>query len=70
MHDLAERRLQTVRDHMALEITCDWDAVIATFEHPRYEMATGAVFDAPALSWRAPDRTPLPAQVGSSRGPR
>ena len=42
MEDLAERRLQTVRDHMALEIVSDWDAVIATFEHPRYEMATGA----------------------------
>ncbi len=44
--DLAERRLQRVRDHMALEIEYDWDAVIATFDgHPRYEMATGQVFD-------------------------
>ena len=48
MTDLAQRRLQTVRDHMALEVTHDWDAVIATFEHPRYEMASGAVFDGEA----------------------
>lgn len=44
--DLAERRIQLVRDHMALEMEYDWDAVIATFDgHPRYEMATGQVFD-------------------------
>ncbi|TNE33096.1 MAG: nuclear transport factor 2 family protein [Alphaproteobacteria bacterium] len=46
MSDLAERRIQNVRDHMALEMEYDWDAVIATFDgHPRYEMATGQVFD-------------------------
>jgi len=47
MTDLAGRRLQTVRDHMALEIPHDWDAVIATFDgHPRYELyGTGTVFD-------------------------
>ena len=39
-------RLKTVRDHMALECDHDWDAVIRTFEHPRYEMhASGAVYD-------------------------
>lgn len=44
--DLAERRLNIVRKHMALECECDWDAVIATFEHPRYELyGSGAVFD-------------------------
>lgn len=43
---LQDRRLKTVRDHMALECTQDWDAVIATFQHPRYEMhGTGAVHD-------------------------
>ncbi len=43
---LTAARLQTVRDHMALECEHDWDGVISTFEHPRYEMmATGAVFD-------------------------
>ena len=46
MADLKERRLKTVRDHMALEVTHDWDAVIETFEHPRYELyGSGAVFD-------------------------
>ena len=46
MNEIAERRLKTVRDHMALECVRDWDAVIATFEHPRYEMyGSGTVFD-------------------------
>jgi hypothetical protein len=46
MSDLAERRLQTVRDHMRLECELDWDAVIATFEHPRYEIyGPGTVID-------------------------
>lgn len=65
MNDLAERRLQTVRDHMALEVTHDWDAVIATFEHPRYEMhGNGAVFDGEAAVRRyfALSRTPFPDQ--------
>jgi ketosteroid isomerase-like protein len=63
--DLAERRIQTVRDHMALEVTHDWDAVIATFEHPRYEMyGSGAVFDGEAAvrSYFAASRTPFPDQ--------
>lgn len=65
MTDLAERRLQTVRDHMALEVTHDWDAVIATFEHPRYEMhGNGAVFDGEAAVRRYFElsRTPFPDQ--------
>ena len=45
MSDLEQRRLQTVRDHMALEIIHEWDAVIDTFEHPRYELyGSGTVF--------------------------
>ena len=65
MTDLAERRLQTVRDHMALEITHDWDAVIATFEHPRYEMSSGAVFDGEEAvrGYFAASRTPFPDQA-------
>ena len=63
--DLAARRLQTVRDHMALEVTHDWDGVIATFDHPRYELiATGEVFDGPeevAGYYRA-SRTAFPDQ--------
>lgn len=65
MTDLAERRLQTVRDHMALEITHDWDGVIATFEHPRYELyGTGVVFDGEEAVRRYFDasRTPFPDQ--------
>jgi hypothetical protein len=46
MDDLAARRIRTVRDHMALECEHDWDAVITTFEHPRYEMyGSGTVYD-------------------------
>lgn len=62
---LAERRLQVVRDHMALETVHDWDAVIATFDHPRYEMyGSGAVFDGEAAvrSYFAASRTPFPDQ--------
>lgn len=44
--ELRQARLKTVRDHMALECTQDWDGVINTFEHPRYEMyGNGAVYD-------------------------
>jgi ketosteroid isomerase-like protein len=63
--DLAERRLAVVRDHMALECVHDWDAVIATFEHPRYEMhGGGAVFDGETAvrGYFAASRTPFPDQ--------
>jgi ketosteroid isomerase-like protein len=66
MTDLAERRLKTVRDHMALECDRDWDAVIATFEHPRYEMyGAGRVFDGEAQvrAYFAASRTPFPDQA-------
>jgi ketosteroid isomerase-like protein len=44
--DLARRRLAVVRQHMEAENRKDFDAVIATFAHPRYElMPTGRVFD-------------------------
>jgi hypothetical protein len=65
MHALAERRLQAVRDHMALEVTHDWDGVIATFEHPRYELLGGGqVFDGETAVRRyfAASRTPFPDQ--------
>ncbi len=64
MSDLAARRIQVVRDHMALEVVHDWDAVIATFEHPRYEMATGGVFDGEAAvrGYFTASRTPFPDQ--------
>lgn len=66
MADLAERRLKTVLDHMALECVCDWDAVIATFEHPRYEMyGSGQVFDGEVAvrGYFAASRTPFPDQA-------
>ena len=46
---LRARREATVRTHMEREIVHDWDAVIATFAHPRYELiATGVVHDGEA----------------------
>jgi SnoaL-like domain len=66
MTDLATARLQTVRDHMALECVGDWDAVIATFEHPRYELyGTGRVFDGEAevRGYFRASRTPFPDQA-------
>jgi ketosteroid isomerase-like protein len=65
MSDLAERRIQVVRDHMALECVQDWDAVIATFEHPRYELyGSGTVFDGEEAvrGYFAASRTPFPDQ--------
>jgi predicted ester cyclase len=65
MEVLTQARIQTVRDHMALECACDWDAVIATFAHPRYEMyGSGVVFDGEAAvrGYFAASRTPFPDQ--------
>ncbi len=47
--DLLARRERTVRTHMQAEIVHDWDTVIGTFSHPRYELiATGVVHDGEA----------------------
>ena len=44
--DLRERRLAVVRDHMETENRHDFDATMATFDHPRYEIIpTGDIFD-------------------------
>src|SRR4051812_50206624 len=44
--DLRARREAVVREHMESENLHDYDATIATFGHPRYELvATGDVFD-------------------------
>jgi ketosteroid isomerase-like protein len=51
---------------MALECARDWDAVIATFEHPRYEMyGNGAVFDGEQAvrGYFAASRVPFPDQA-------
>lgn len=43
---LRERREALVREHMESENRHDFDATLATFEHPRYELiATGDVYD-------------------------
>ena len=66
MGDLDAARIEVVRRHMALEITHDWDGVIATFEHPRYELlGPGTVFDGEAAvrSYFAASREPFPDQA-------
>jgi steroid delta-isomerase-like uncharacterized protein len=46
VNDLDEQRIAVVREHMASEITHDWEATLATFDHPRYELfGGGQVFD-------------------------
>lgn len=65
MDDLSQRRIAIVRKHMALEIEHDWDGVIATFGHPRYELlGPGVVFDGEAAVRRYFElsRTPFPDQ--------
>jgi len=60
---LQAARIKTVRDHMALECTQEWDAVIDTFEHPRYEMhGSGVVFDGEeeVRGYFRSSRTPFP----------
>ena len=62
---LQDRRIATVRRHMALEVTHDWDGVIATFAHPRYELlGPGTVFDGEAAVRRyfTLSRVPFPDQ--------
>jgi predicted ester cyclase len=46
MTTLAEQRIAVVREHMASENRRDFEATLATFEHPRYELfGAGQVFD-------------------------
>jgi limonene-1,2-epoxide hydrolase len=66
MTDLTARRIQTARDHMAMEVVHDWDGVIATFAHPRYELlGPGTVFDGEEAvrGYFAASRTPFPDQA-------
>jgi steroid delta-isomerase-like uncharacterized protein len=45
-NDLQETRLAVVREHMDSENRLDFDATLATFAHPRYELiGSGQVFD-------------------------
>lgn len=62
---LRERREALVREHMESENRHDFDATLATFEHPRYELiATGDVYDGEAevLAYFAESRTAFPDQ--------
>ena len=44
--DLRAARDAVIRDHMEAENRLDFDAAIATFDHPRYELVgTGQVFE-------------------------
>jgi ketosteroid isomerase-like protein len=64
--NLQQQRIEVVLRHMALEITQDWDGVIATFEHPRYELlGPGTVFDGEEAVRRyfTLSRTPFPDQA-------
>jgi steroid delta-isomerase-like uncharacterized protein len=46
--ELRERREAIVREHMETENRHEYDATIATFDHPRYELVgTGDVYDGP-----------------------
>ena len=59
-------RIDTVLRHMALECVGDWDGVIATFAHPRYEMyGSGTVFDGEEAvrGYFRASRTPFPDQA-------
>lgn len=63
--DLRARREEVVRLHMEAENVHDYDTVLGTFAHPRYElMATGQVFDGEAEVRRYFElsRTPFPDQ--------
>jgi ketosteroid isomerase-like protein len=63
--ELNAMRIDTVRRHMALECVHDWDAVIATFAHPRYELyGAGTVFEGEQAvrAYFAASRTPFPDQ--------
>ena len=44
--ELRAQRDAVIRDHMESENRKDWEATLATFDHPHYELvATGQVFD-------------------------
>ena len=66
MTELDAARIEMVRRHMALEIAQDWDGVIATFAHPRYELlGPGTIFDGEASvrSYFIASRGPFPDQA-------
>lgn len=62
---IRRKREALVREHMAAETELDFERVMATFSHPRYELiATDTVFDGDAAVRRyfTLSRTPFPDQ--------
>jgi steroid delta-isomerase-like uncharacterized protein len=60
-----ERRDAVIREHMDSENRLDFDATLATFSHPRYELvATGQVFDGPdeVMGYYRASRSAFPDQ--------
>jgi len=69
----AEEREAIVREHMESENRHDFDATIATFSHPRYElMASGEIFDGEdeVRAYFARTRTAFPDQRNELRSLR
>jgi steroid delta-isomerase-like uncharacterized protein len=67
---LADRREAVVRVHMQHENDLDFEATIATFAHPRYELiATGEVFDGrdEVMGYYATSRAAFPDQSNEVR---
>jgi steroid delta-isomerase-like uncharacterized protein len=67
---LAERREAVVRAHMQHENDLDFEATLATFAHPRYELiATGEVFDGAdeVMGYYAASRAAFPDQSNEIR---
>jgi steroid delta-isomerase-like uncharacterized protein len=63
--DLRQRREAVVREHMESENRHDFDATIATFAHPRYELvATDQIYDGEdaVRGYFAASRTAFPDQ--------
>ena len=68
--DLAARRAAVVREHMESENRHDFDATIATFQHPRYELiGTGDIYDGEAAvrGYFAASRSAFPDQRNELR---
>jgi hypothetical protein len=65
--DLRERREALVREHMESENRHDFDATLATFQHPRYELiATGDVYDGERVYF---DQASILRQLGVAHDP-
>jgi steroid delta-isomerase-like uncharacterized protein len=65
-----DRRDTVIREHMESENRLDFDATLATFTHPRYELvATGQVFDGPdeVMGYYRTSRAAFPDQRNEIR---